>query len=170
MKIRMRDSGDVIIDDEFRARHSDTSFPLNLTSDLLDSFGADEVHETPYPEVTETQYVAFVGVEQIDGKWFTKYEARDLSADEIEKRLKRKRETMVVTPFQAKAALLNAGLLSNVEAVVNAAETPAIVKLAWSNAIEFRRTSPTIAQLAVSLNLTDEQLDTLFIDASKIKA
>jgi hypothetical protein len=73
-----------------------------------------------------------------------------------------------VTPFQAKAALLQAGLLDAVNtALVNA---PALTKLAWAEATEFRRNSPTVLTLAGVLKLTDKQLDDLFIAASGITA
>jgi hypothetical protein len=73
-----------------------------------------------------------------------------------------------VTPFQAKAALLNAGLLDAVLAAIAAA--PRITQLAWAEATEFRRTSPTVLMLAASLGLTSTQLDDLFKAAKEIEA
>lgn len=51
-----------------------------------------------------------------------------------------------------------------------APETPALAKLAWADAQEFERASPTIAALAGQISLTDAQLDELFITAAGIKA
>lgn len=73
-----------------------------------------------------------------------------------------------VTPFQAKAAILQAGLLPAVEAALAAASP--IAQLAWSDATEFTRDSPTIAALAAQLGLTDAQVDDLFIAASQVFA
>jgi hypothetical protein len=73
-----------------------------------------------------------------------------------------------VTPFQAKAALLNAGLLDAVLAAIAAA--PRITQLAWAEATEFRRTSPTVLMLAGALGLTSTQLDDLFKAAKGIEA
>jgi hypothetical protein len=73
-----------------------------------------------------------------------------------------------VTPFQAKAALLNAGLLDPVLAAIAAA--PRITQLAWAEATEFRRTSPTVLMLAGALGLTSTQLDDLFKAAKGIEA
>lgn len=70
-----------------------------------------------------------------------------------------------VTPFQAKAALLNAGLLPQVQALLDAPETPEMYKLAWNEALMFERSSPIVAALAASLGLTEEQVDALFLDA-----
>jgi predicted alternative tryptophan synthase beta-subunit len=82
----------------------------------------------------------------------------------------RAREEMTVTRFQALAAMHNTGLLTSVQAIIDAPETSALVKLAWDNAQTFERTSPSILAIAQVLGLTDEQLDTLFTQASQIKA
>ena len=80
------------------------------------------------------------------------------------------RQGMVVSPFQAKAALLQAGLLDQIETVVNDPATDPLVKLAWNNATEYKRTSPMIAALAAQLNLSGTQLDDLFTNAAQIVA
>ena len=72
--------------------------------------------------------------------------------------------------FQARAALHNAGLFPAVEALMAHEDTPMIVKLAWTDAQEFRRTSPTVQALAGAMNLTDEQVDALFVAAAGIEA
>ena len=73
-----------------------------------------------------------------------------------------------VTPFQAKAALMQAGLLGQAEALVAAAG--GVTKLAWAEALEFKRTSPTLINLAQALGLTSAELDNLFRVASGIEA
>lgn len=75
-----------------------------------------------------------------------------------------------VTRFQALAALHGAGLLPQVETYMADANTPVIQKLAWQNALDFERTSPTVAALAALLSLTDTQVDSLFISAKAIRA
>ena len=82
--------------------------------------------------------------------------------------LAREREGMVCSRFQAKAALLQAGLLDQVQVAVDDAEP--FVRIAWAEAVEFRRNSPTIAALAKSVDMTDEQVDDLFRAAKKIRA
>jgi len=76
----------------------------------------------------------------------------------------------VVSRFQARAALLGAGLLDDVEALMASPATPAIHRLAWTDAVEFRRDSPTIAAVAAALSLSDAQLDGLFTVAAGITA
>lgn len=73
-----------------------------------------------------------------------------------------------VTPFQAKAALLQAGLLDTVKAAIAAASP--IAQLAWSDATEFTRDSPTIAALSAQLGLSSAQVDALFVAAAAIEA
>lgn len=78
------------------------------------------------------------------------------------------RAHMVCSRFQAKRALFDAGLLSAVEDAVKGADVP--TQLAWDEATEFRRNSPTIAAIAGALKLTDEQIDDLFRAAMQIEA
>ena len=75
-----------------------------------------------------------------------------------------------VTAFQAKAALLQADLLDDVENMMADPATPRIVKLAWTEALTFERQSPTVVAMGSALGLTDEQLDALFVAGSQITA
>lgn len=76
----------------------------------------------------------------------------------------------VVSRFQARAALHNAGLLSAVETLIHNEETDPIVKLAWQDATEFRRDSPTVVTMALALKLSADQIDDLFRAAAQITA
>lgn len=78
------------------------------------------------------------------------------------------RAGMVVSRFQARAALLGAGLLDDVEAAL--ANASPLARLAWADASEFRRNSPMIAELAAGLELDAETLDDLFRTAAGIEA
>jgi hypothetical protein len=75
-----------------------------------------------------------------------------------------------VSRFQARAALHLSGLLETVEAMMAAPETPALAKLAWADAQEFKRNSPSLLGIAGALALTDAQLDDLFTTAAGIEA
>jgi hypothetical protein len=76
----------------------------------------------------------------------------------------------VVSRFQARAALHLAGLLDDVETMMAAPETPMLAKLAWADAQEFKRTSPSLLGIAGAIGLTDAQLDNLFTAAAGIEA
>ena len=72
-----------------------------------------------------------------------------------------------ITRFQAKAALLNAGLLEQVDAAVAASDDP-LVKLAWSEAQTFERISPAILAITDDLGMAPQEVNDLFIAAKKI--
>lgn len=76
----------------------------------------------------------------------------------------------VVTRFQARAALHLAGLLTTVESLMTDPQTDMLARLAWQDAQEFRRQSPTVLSMAATLGLTDAQLDALFTTAAGIEA
>ena len=73
-----------------------------------------------------------------------------------------------ITRFQAMAAMSNAGLLTKVQTAVASAST--LTQLAWANAQEFDRASPTIAELAAALNISSAKIDELFIAGASIIA
>ena len=74
MELRNRTTGAIITDRQFRAEFSATSFPKQLTAEIFESFGYDVVFEGPQATVSGPyQYSQRDGVEEIDGKWFTKY-------------------------------------------------------------------------------------------------
>lgn len=76
----------------------------------------------------------------------------------------------IVTRFQALAALHLKGKLTQVESIMNSPETPVLTKLAWDNALSFERSSSTLATLASILELSEQELDELFIIASGLTA
>lgn len=91
--------------------------------------------------------------------------------DELaEERLASWRESAKVSKFQAKAALKQAGLLGQVRDSMAALPDDDITRLAWEDAQEFRRDSPTVLTMASSLGLSDTDLDNLFEQGATIEA
>ena len=82
MEIRNRESGAVTTVSQFKASYPNTSFPKQITTDILDSYGYDAVLNGAAATVT-APYGASTrdGVEQIDGKWFTKFIAGPVFTD-----------------------------------------------------------------------------------------
>jgi len=70
-----------------------------------------------------------------------------------------------ISKYQAKMALLQAGLYEQVEAYVANSNDYAL-KISWYDATNFYRDNQFIAGLAVEFELTEEQVDDLFILAS----
>lgn len=168
MRYRIRSTGAVVYLNELLAMYPDTSFPAVLTPEIIDELGADPVLEGPQPPLTENQYAQYVGVEEINGRWYTKYIAVDYTPEEIEARLEQWRQSASCTPFQGKAALFEAGLLDDVETLIASAATDTLTKLAWANAVEWKRMSPMILSLATALELSPAQVDDLFKAAANI--
>jgi hypothetical protein len=169
MRLRIRETSAVVYDNEFRAMHPNTSFPAVLSVELLNDFGADPVLEGPQPTLTADQYAVYDGVIQdSNGNWMTSYVAVDYTAEEIAAKVEQWRQSASCTPFQGRVALSDAGLLANVETAIAAADEK--TKVAWEYALEWKRLSPMIVTLATSLNLTDEQVDTLFKEAASVQA
>jgi hypothetical protein len=90
--------------------------------------------------------------------------------ESAEDALVKSRALMVVSRFQARVALLNAGRLEAVNSIMADPATDALTRMAWLEAPTFRRDSPTVAALAVLLDLDAAQLDALFVAAEAVTA
>ena len=76
MQIRIRETGAVMYEAEFRAYQKDNGGPTwdITTTEVLEALGADVVFEGPQATGgTVYQYSVYGGVEQLDGKWYTKW-------------------------------------------------------------------------------------------------
>ena len=78
MEIRLRSTGEVMYESEFRTRFAQNLPPRPVTQEWLDSYisdpAGDIVFEGPQASGgTVYQYSQRSGVEQLDGKWYTKY-------------------------------------------------------------------------------------------------
>jgi hypothetical protein len=85
MQIRIRQTGAVMYDSEYRAYQQANDGPSwnQTTEEILDSLGADMVFEGPQAQPTRYQVAFADGVEQIEGKWYTKYSVADMDAEQI---------------------------------------------------------------------------------------
>jgi hypothetical protein len=75
-----------------------------------------------------------------------------------------------VTRFQALATLAAGGYLDTVHIYIDALPRSNIQRLAFENATDWERISPTVNALAQMLGLTDAQVDELFIAAAQVSA
>ena len=69
-----------------------------------------------------------------------------------------------ITPLQAKLQLLEIGLLDEVEELVKQDRR---VEIYWTNAQKFNKDDEILKTMATALGLSSEQLDDLFLQASK---
>lgn len=75
-----------------------------------------------------------------------------------------------VSKFQGRAALHLAGHLATIQTYMDNPATPVLTKLAWEDAQDWERESPTVIAMLQLLGLTPAQGDQLFITAKGIKA
>jgi hypothetical protein len=75
MEIRIKETGAVVFESELRNLYPNTSGPLD---DLY-----DVVFEGPQAQPTRYQVGFRDGVEQVNGKWYTKYSVANMEAEAI---------------------------------------------------------------------------------------
>lgn len=76
-----------------------------------------------------------------------------------------------ITRAQGKAALIQAGLWPQVQAFMAVIEEPndkLLAEVALNDTVSWERSSPFLARVAVALDLSEQQLDELFIAAAAI--
>jgi hypothetical protein len=74
MEIRVKLTGAVMYADEFRQLHQGLGLPKVLTEEVINAWGGDIVFEGPQATGgTVYQFSMRQGVEEIEGKWYTKY-------------------------------------------------------------------------------------------------
>lgn len=71
----------------------------------------------------------------------------------------------VVTMRQARLAMLDAGILEAVNSAIEDLPSPQkeVALIEWDHSAEVRRDNPLVTMLGVALDMTDEQIDALFI-------
>jgi len=85
MELRIRATGEVVSEQQFRSLYPNTSFPEVLTPDILSGFGVDPVFEGPQATtVPPYQYSQRDGVVELDGKWYTHYIAGPVFHDYVD--------------------------------------------------------------------------------------
>ena len=85
MEIRLRATGQTMLEDELRRWAKENNGPSwdRTTDEVLEALGADVVFEGPQAQPTRYQIAYRDGVEQMDGKWYTKYSVADLDDEGI---------------------------------------------------------------------------------------
>ena len=84
MQVRLQSTGAVMYESEFRAYQQANGGPawgINTSEEILNSLGADVVFEGPHAQPTRYQFAFRDGVEQIEGKWYTKYSVADMDQE-----------------------------------------------------------------------------------------
>lgn len=136
-----------------------------------------KVESTAYPQKKEYlkgKILVNFNVEEFakDGQTMYRYEQLRLNSpmddDTIAKEVEKRKEELkvkVITPLQAKLQLHAMGLLDEVETMVLADRT---MQLYWEYVLEVQRDHPMLVAMVTQLGLTDEQIDDMFLEASKL--
>ena len=119
--------------------------------------------------------LANFNVEQVtkeDGTVMYQYEQLrfnpPMSDEAIEKAVAKRKDELkvkVITQRQLRLQLLSATLLDEVEALCS---TNREMQIWFEYSLDFQRTHPMIEAMAAQLGLTQDGLDTMFIEASKL--
>jgi len=80
MEIRLRSNGAVMTESELRRYCQENGGPSwgQTTPEVLEALEADPVFEGPQAQPTRYQTAFRDGVEEINGKWYTKYSVADM--------------------------------------------------------------------------------------------
>lgn len=164
---RNRTTGNVISDREVKALHRNVSFGPTTFDDL----GYDPIFQTPRPEPTTLyKVVSRDGVVQDElGNWTEAWVERDMTQGEIDaiNLALIPKVPQSVTRLQAIKQLHRVGLTQTIKTFLDQVGNEEY-KIDFEEASVFERNSATIAAIAPALSLTSEDIDQLFIDASKI--
>lgn len=169
MYINIKTNQYPVSESDIRAAFPNVSFPVPFRP----VEGYEWVFPTPKPAFNPVIQSAreIDPVKTIKGTWEQRWEVvRKYATKEEEDAAieadRKSKVSQVVTARQIKLALLQTGLLDNIEAAV--AQAGRAVKIEWEYATEFSRNWPTLYAMQASLGLTDRQLDDLFILAATL--
>lgn len=126
-----------------------------------------EIEKRPnpiYDNSTQTlEYRSFVDLPNF--KWIEESYVRDLTQQEIDQRQPQLPD--ICTPRQLRIALIQNGIsLSLIEAQIDGISDPAqkeIARAEWEYALEIKKQHPLVSMIASSLNLTQKQVDDIFV-------
>lgn len=171
--------GILYTENEIKSQNPNTSFPTPFNPTSL---GFEVVFDTPKPETTELQ-VAYQDGTELDSKGnrVIKWSVRDMFSDYIDSEgvlhtkaeqeadylymLAKSKVPKVITPRQARLILLQYELLDDIEAMI---ATDRALGIWWEYSLEIKRDDERLIAAATALSLTEQQIDEMFIESSKL--
>ena len=144
-------------------------------------FNAGEEYEVvfpaPFPEYDSiTQFVREASPKKtIKGHYQQVWEIVDLSEEEIANNKEQERANLIaksstVSMRQARIALHRNGYLVQIDSIIDSMEEPekTEARIEWDYSTEVHKNSPLVEAISSALGLTKDELDDLFIEASKV--
>lgn len=169
---------------EIRAMYPNIAFPKVFSKSVCDSIGIAPILESPRPEPTSQvkQVILDGAVQDSLGNYVQKWIEVDMFQDTEEKTKEEQEQEYLqaiykasiptqVTMRQARLALLQAGLLDDIELAINNLENETVkraVQIEWEYAQDIRRDWQALITITEAIDMTEEQLDELFLAASKL--
>lgn len=133
--------------------------------EILAFYGAYVREATTLPTYDATTHkIEENGTEVINGLTYKHYDVVELTVEELATIAKSK-VSQTLTPRQFRLQLLALVLLDEVEAM---ATTDKATQIWFEYSLDFQRSHPMIEAMAVQLGLTQDDMDTFFIEASKL--
>jgi len=126
MEIRNRSTGELTTVSQFKASQPNTSFPKQITADILDSYGYDALLQGPQATVTAPYEISVRdGVEEVEGKWFTKFVVGPIFTDATD-------EDGNVTSAAEQEAAYRAGIDSKAAESVRSERNQKLAECDWT--------------------------------------
>lgn len=132
--------------------------------DFLVELEIEKRPDPSYDYATQTlEYRAFVDLPNF--KWVQESYVRNLTQQEIDQRKPKLPDTC--TPRQLRIALIQSGIsLATIESQIDSISDSVqreIARAEWEYALEIKKEHPLVDMIAVNLNLTEKQVDDIFV-------
>lgn len=152
---------------QLRKDNPQVSFPKEMPEERLAEWNVYHVTKVPQPEYnSETQIIEELEPALQNGVWQQVWNVRDLTPEE-----KKARVPESISRRQAKQLLIQLGQIELIQNIINATEDPIEKQLLqswWDDSQTFERHHPTVIGMNSLLGWTEEDLDIMFIEASKL--
>lgn len=143
------------------------SFPREMPEERLAEWGVYPVTKVAQPGYDpETQTVEEGEPIQVEGIWTQVWNVRSLTTDELKSRVPES-----ISRRQAKQLLIQLGQIESIQNIINAVEDPIEKQLLqswWDDSQTFERHHPTVIEMSSLLGWSEQDLDDMFIEASKL--
>jgi hypothetical protein len=149
---------------QIKAAFPNTSFPQAAA--LRDAAFAERGYhfvkdaQAPTYDPATHRLVPQVAPTLVNGEWVLGVDVVPLTQEELAANLASWRESATCTPRQMRLALLDIGLLDDVEAIV--AASPRAVRLEWEYSVLLERKNPQWDALGAGIGKTPEDIDNVF--------
>jgi hypothetical protein len=143
------------------ANHPEISFPPEITIDHVAGLGYAELEYDPQPTVVAGEQVQPGAIRKEGSRYIQGWVVAPAPAPEV---------PAVVTMRQARQAMLSAGILAQVDALIAAmpGEEGESARIDWNHARDVKRDWPLIGALGPQMGLTEQEIDDLFVYAATI--